>query len=462
MLNILKQPKGFYRGVFALMTPMILQNLISQSVALADTFMVGLTGEASLAAVTLANTPFFVLMVFTFGVQSGVGILVSQYWGKENQGAINRVLGVGVYVAFVTSALFAAAMFLFPRQILWLVTEDEALVALAAGYARIAGIAMILTSVTQVYMAAQRSCENPKLGVLVLASSSLINIFGNWLLIFGNAALGIAPMGVVGAAVATLAARIVEFIVCALYAVFNKHLLLRLGLMLRPGVLIVKDFIKYSLPVVINEALWGVSLMLYPMILGHMDSSQSLLAAYTIAGNLEKVFTVAVFATGSAVAVLIGKEIGAGRKNTVYSIAKSLAATGALLGLCAGALLLVSTLTVMEPFVYPLFGLSTDAAAAATAMLLILAVVVPFRNCGFAIGIGVLRGGGDVKAVALIDVLSLYLLALPFAAITGLVLHMDIAVVYFSVAIEEFVKTGILILRMRSKKWINDVTREIT
>jgi putative MATE family efflux protein len=460
MTNLLKQPRGFYRGVFSLMAPLILQNVISQTIALADAFMVGLTGEASLAAVTLANTPFFVLMVLTFGIQSGVGILIAQYWGRQNKGAISRVIGVGTYVALAVSLLVAVIMLIFPRDILRLVNGDEGLLDLAVDYARIVGVSQVFASLTQIYIAAQRSCENPKLGVIVLSSSSLINIFGNWLLIFGSKTLGIAPMGVVGAAVATLAARIIEFAVVVAYAMLNRHLRLDLKLFFRPGMLIVKDFIKYSMPVVINEALWGVSLMLYPVILGHMPSSTALLAAYNIAGNVEKLFTVAVFATGSAVSVMIGKELGSGNTKGVYSIAKSLAATGFLLGLGSGLLLLVATLTVVRQYIYPLFQMSPDAASAATSMLLVLSAVVPLRNGGFAIGIGILRGGGDVRAVMLIDCLSLYVLALPMAAISGLVLGAGIAVVYSSVLLEEVAKTGILIMRMRTKKWIKNVTRD--
>jgi putative MATE family efflux protein len=389
-----------------------------------------------------------------------VGILIAQYWGRQNRGAISRVVGVGTYVALAVSLLVAVVMLAAPREILRLINGDDGLLDLAVDYARLVGISQVFASMTQVYIAAQRSCENPKLGVIVLSSSSLINIFGNWLLIFGSETLGIAPMGVVGAAVATLAARIVEFAVVVAYAMLNRHLRLNMRMFFKPGMLIVKDFIKYSLPVVINEALWGVSLMLYPVILGHMPSSTALLAAYNIAGNIEKLFTVAVFATGSAVSVIIGKEIGAGNTEGVYPMAKSLAATGFLLGLGSGILLLVATLTVVSPFIYPLFKMSQEAAGAATSMLLILAAVVPLRNGGFAIGIGILRGGGDVRAVMLIDCLSLYVLALPMAAVSGLVFGAGIAVVYSSVLLEEVAKTGVLLARMRTRKWIKDVTRD--
>ncbi len=105
--------------------------------------------------------------------------------------------------------------------------------------------------------------------------------------------------------------------------------------------MILKDFIKYSMPVIINEALWGLGAVIYPVILGHMARSADIMAAYTIAGNLERVFSVAVFAAGGAAAVVIGREIGAGRVSTVYSVGKTLTALALIFGVSSGALLLI-------------------------------------------------------------------------------------------------------------------------
>jgi putative MATE family efflux protein len=353
-------------------------------------------------------------------------------------------------------------MIFIPEKVLGLVTGEREMLDIAVDYAKIAGVSQIFASMNQVYIAAQRSCENPRLGVFVLAFSSLINIGGNWLLIFGSAPLGIAPMGVRGAAVATLASRMLEFVMLVVYAVLNRHLRIIPRLMLRPGMIIVRDFVKYSLPVVINEALWGVSLMIYPVILGHMSSPTALLAAYTLAGNIDKLLTVAVFASGNAVAVIIGKEIGSGNTGGVYPIAKSLVAMGFAMGLVSGALLLAATLTIMRSLVYPLFDLSPSAMDAANAMLLIFSAVTPLRNVSFVAGIGVLRGGGDVRAMMYIDLLSLYVLALPMAAISGLVFGAGIAVVYSSVFLEEAAKSVCLLARIRTGKWINDVTRVLS
>ena len=458
MTNIMQQPKGFYRGVFALMAPMVLQNIITQTVALADTLMVGMLGEEFLAAATMAATPMFIFMIFTFGVQSGAGILVAQYWGKGNTGAINRILGVGLYFSMIVTFAAAIIVAVFPQQILSLVTGDYSLVLLGAPYARIVGFAQALNSISMIYISCQRSMENARLGVVVLSISSAFNVFMNWVLIFGK--FGLPALGMEGAAIATLLARALEVVIISVYAMRSKRLPLKIALLIKPGMVIFKDFIKYSLPVLLNEGLYGLGIMFFPIILGHMQGAQQILAAYTVAGNLERLFAVAVFASGSATAVIIGREIGAGRMDRVESVAKSLIMLGIILGLASGGLLMIVCFVVLEPYIYPLFELSEAAASNATVMLMILACAIPIRTVLFTMGIGVLRGGGDVKALMFIDVGSLYLVSIPIAAITGLILKADIAIVYSSVLAEEIVKAVFLTIRVRSRKWINDVTRE--
>ncbi|MCL2401939.1 MAG: MATE family efflux transporter [Oscillospiraceae bacterium] len=459
MINTLRQQsKGFYRGVFALMVPMVLQNLITQTVMLADTFMVGMLGEQYLAAITTAIIPLFLFMIFTFGVQSGAGILVAQYWGKSDTDAINRILGIALYFSIGITLTGALVLSAFPHQILSLVTNDAALVEIAAPYARIVTFAQVLNSISMVYIGYQRSMENPRFGVIVLSISSVFSVLGNWVLIFGR--FGFPAMGIQGAAITTLLARSLEVVIIVVYAFFSSRFPLKIKLILKPSITMFKDFVKYSLPVLLNEALWGLGAMLYPVILGHMGGARTILAAFNISGNLERLFSVAVFASGHATAIIIGREIGAGHKDTIESKAKSLVSLAFILGLVSGAVLMIARFTVLEPFVYPLFDLSPDAASAANTMLTILAIIIPMRTLSITMGIGILRGGGDVKALMYIDVVALYLFALPMASVSGLVIGAGLAVVYSAILLEELVRTTLLFRRVRSKKWINDVTRE--
>lgn len=454
----MQQPKGFYRKVAVLMIPMVLQNIISQSITLADAFMVGIIGEQNLAAITIATTPLYVFNIFVFGVQSGVGILVSQYWGKGDKRAINRVVGIGTYCSAIVTFTGAFLLLLFPAQILSLVTNESELIEISVQYARYAGFAMALNSISLTYIASQRSMENTRFGFIVLSISAALSIFGKWILIFGN--LGMPALGIIGAALSTLIARIIEVCIVIVHAFRNKRLPIDLKLFLKPGITIFKDFAKYALPVIYNESLWGVGMMLFPVILGHMDGAEQILAAYNIAGNLERLVSVGVITCANATAVIIGREIGAGRMDRLEGVARSLIALGAIIGICTGGLLVLARFTILKPLIFPLFGLSNEATGNANAILTILAFIIPLRTVSWTMGIGVLRGGGDVKAYMYIDVGVLYLVALPLAFIAGLVFKLGIAIVYSSILVEYAIKLPMLLIRIRSKKWIHNVTRE--
>ncbi|MEG2138860.1 MAG: MATE family efflux transporter, partial [Oscillospiraceae bacterium] len=357
---------------------------------------VGMLGEAELAAVTVANIPIFVILLLIFGIQSGSSVLISQHWGKRDTDTINRVIGIGIYVALTISVLFAAVMFFFPVQFMGLFTSDQNLAAIAASYGKIVGISYIFNSVTQVYIGAHRSMAHPRLGLYILSVSMCSNTFLNWVLIFGN--LGAPKMGVVGAATATLISRILEFVVMVCYASFNRRFKLKPKLLLRPGTALFRQFVRYSTPVVVNETLWGLGTSLYPTIMGHMAGSQEILAAFAISGNIEKVCTVAVFAVAGTAAITVGREIGAGRADTVYDVGLALNTVAFGTGLVVGILMIGVTFFFIQPVVYPLFGLSQGAREIATMMLMVTFLTLSVRSFNSTNIVGVLRGGGDVRA----------------------------------------------------------------
>ena len=280
MFSYLKRGKQFYRNLLLLALPILFQNLITTSLGMIDTFMVGSLGEAPLAAVAQANILVFIIQLIIFGLQSGSSVLISQYWGKGDTDSINRVMGVGFLLAGAISAVFAAALTFFPYQIIGLLTDNQELIPLAADYARIVGPSYLFNSITGIYTGAHRSMENPKLGLGIYAASMCTNTFLNWVLIFGK--LGAPMLGVKGAAIATLTSRIVEFIIMAVYAKCNRRFRLKAELLFQPDRALVQKFFRYATPVIINETLWGLGTSMYKVIMGHMEGSTQILAARAI------------------------------------------------------------------------------------------------------------------------------------------------------------------------------------
>ena len=326
MFSYLRQPRGFYRRLFLLALPIIVQNLITTSLGFLDTFMVGLLGSEQMSAVTVANVPIFIIQLIVFGLQSGSSVLISQYWGRGDRESINRVIGIGLCIAGSVSTLFALIMAFFPADVLLLVTDNLRLVAIGTPYIRIVGFSYILNSLSSIYIGMQRSIENPRFGMLVFGASMLCNTVGNYVLIFGK--LGFPALGVTGAAAATLLSRVVEFALAFGYALRCRTVPLQWSALLRPGREMLRRFIHYSAPVLANETLWGVGYSLITVIMGHMAASGDLIAAYTVAGSIDKLSTAAIYGIANAAAVIVGKEIGIGSsRESVVRIGKAVCFT---------------------------------------------------------------------------------------------------------------------------------------
>ena len=460
MFRALHRESGFYRRLWTLAAPMILQNIITTSLGFADTFMVGLLGNAEMAAVTAANVPIFIIQVVIFGFQSGMAVLVSQYWGRGDTASINHCMGVALYAVTAFSTTLALITFFFPRQVLSLITPNQELVDLAVSYIQIVGFSYIFNGISSIYAGIQRSTEYPAFGMILFAISMCVNTFLNFVLIFGR--FGAPAMGVTGAAAATLISRVVEFAVAVAFALWNKRLPLHPGCILRPGKSILRSFIKYSTPVVCNEAMWSVGTSMLTVIMGHMANSQDMLAAYALIGNIDKLSTVVCFGIAASAAVIVGKEIGQGRdKERVYQVSWTLLLVSMLIGAFVMAVLLVLLPTFFRPVLFPLFKLTPGAVEVAGYLAVIYAVFMPMRAFDITNITGVLRAGGDGKVASIIDICPLWLVAIPLMALSGLVFHAPTWLVCVSMQAENICKCPIGLVRFHSRRWINDITRMV-
>lgn len=458
MFNHLKRERGFYKRMWLLALPLILQNLITTSLGFVDTFMVGLLGQSELSAVTAANSPIFLVQVIIFGLISGLTVLVSQYWGKGDTEAINRCMGVALYAGVAIASVVALALFLFPHAVMGMVTNNALLIELGAPYLRIVGVSYVFNAASSVYVGMQRSTENPAMGMIVFAISMLLNTFLNYILIFGK--FGAPAMGVTGAAIATLTSRIVEFLLTVLYALTNRRIPLRLGALFRPGTAFIGDFVKYSTPVLINETLWGLGVTVMTSIIGHMLISEEMLAAYAIMGNIDKFSTVACFGVAGATAVIVGKRIGEGAgKDEIYSLGCCLLTVSLLVGAAVSLCLAIALPTVFIPYLYPLFHLEGLALRIAVTMCVVYICILPLKAFDITNITGLLRAGGDARMASVIDLVSQWGVAVPLTLLTALVVDAPVTLVCVALQSENFSKMPWGIFRLRSRKWINDVTR---
>ena len=231
------------------------------------------------------------------------------------------------------------------------------------------------------------------------------------------------------------------------------------GLLLRPGAATARSFIRYATPVLVNESLWGLGTTVMTAILGHMADSADMLAAYTIMGNIDKFTTVSCFGLAGATAVILGKSIGEGLpKQRIYDLSWCLLLVSFLLGVGLAAVLAAALPTLFIPYLYPLFSLSPLATEAAATLCVVYLVLLPLKSFDISNITGVLRSGGDVRMATIIDLVPLWGVAVPLTALCALVLEAPLPLVCIGIYSENLCKMPWGVCRLRSRKWINDVT----
>ena len=457
MLQALKRDKAFYRYLVSLTAPIALQNLITFSLGLIDTLMVSRLGNDEMAAVTAANVPVFLLISIVFGVQSGVGILISQYWGKKDLPSISRVIGVAAFLGVSLALIVALVLFAWPVAIMDLLSNKHHLSLLGAPYLRLIGFSYVFNMLSSIYVSAQRSVENAGFGMKLFGMSTVLNTGLNYLLIFGKC--GFPALGVEGAALATLLSRVAEFLVCLICALRSRLIPLDLRALLRPGWEMLRRFVKYASPVLVNELFWGLGNSLLTVILGHTTVSVAFLAANGVMGNLNRLFLVVCFGLGAATAVMVGKAIGEGqRHDELMALAKTLSWVTILVGAVLAVIALVLVPLLFQPVIFPLFELYDLSAHLATTLAVTGFACIPLHAYSISAVTGILRAGGDVLWSTVLDLAPQWVLALPLTAVLALVLDADPWFVSLAIQAESFVKCPICLWRIRSRKWIHDVT----
>ena len=220
-----------------------------------------------------------------------------------------------------------------------------------------------------------------------------------------------------------------------------------------------RRFVKYSTPVILNETAWGLGNSLLTVILGYTDNSVEMLAANAVMGNLNRLFLVVCFGLGAATAVMVGKAIGEGQSHReVMDLSRTLLVFTLLVGTGLAAVSLALAPTVFVPVVFPLFKLTGQSAAIAAALAVTSFVMIPLHAYSISAVTGVLRAGGDVAWSAALDIAPQWLLALPLTALLALVFKANYWFIAAAIQAESLLKVPLCALRIRTGKWIHDVT----
>ena len=448
-----EERRHLYRSLASLVIPITVQNLIGSLVNSADIFMLGFINQDALSAVSLANQYYFILVGVFFGISSGITILCSQYWGKKDLDSIQAVMGIALKLSVAITAVLTAMTTLFPVMMMKVYTDNALLIEIGASYLRIAGFSYHLSSFSQVYLSMLKSVEQAKISTCISCLSLFLNVGLNAAFIFGIA--GFPKLGVIGVAIATLIARFIESLICVLHYLSGKVMKPKLSILFSKNRLLFKDFLKYSIPALINDCVWTLAFSTYSIILGHMTSD--VVAASSVAETLRNLFTVLCFGLSAGGSVILGKEIGAKQMDLAKRDAARLCRITLVISILTGLLILLVKNPLMN-----LYSLTNTARDYLNTMMIISSYYIVGQAMNTLTIAGIFRAGGDSRFGMICDTIDMWLISVPLGFISAYVLKLPPMVVYFILCLDEFWKIPAVYIHYKSYKWLKNITREFS
>jgi len=449
-MSLLFSDKKFFSQMLRLASPIILQQLIFSSLGMIDTVMIGHLGDASVAAVGVANQVFFLATLLYFGITSGAAIFTAQYWGRKDIPRIQQILGLSLVISLVGGAVFTLVAIGYPQAVLQIYSADPEVISLGGEYLQITALSYIFTAITYSFSVILRSINNVKLPMMTSLFALSLNSLLNFGLIFGN--FGLPALGVKGAAIATVTARLFEAFLIV-FLVYRKQL----PLAARPAALVKWDkiqlgkFFQTTLPVIITEIIWSLGTTTYTVVYAHISTEA--IAAYNIALSVDRLIFVIFIGLGNACAIMIGNKIGEGEKDAATLFGKKYLLLGITAALALGLLMLL----VKNPLL-SLFGVTPETTLLAKNTLLVMIYSLPVRTMNLILLIGILRSGGDTYYAFFIDAGVIWIVGVPMAYLGAYLLHLPVYWVYLMVISEEVVKVSLGLIRFSKGRWIHSLT----
>ncbi len=449
--------RDFYRTIFKIAIPSAFQSLITLLVVLVDNMMVARLGGGenayALAAVSQVNSITAFYTATLMGLVGGSSVLISQYWGRRDMERIRRVFSIVMMICVGVAAVVLLAARLFPVPILSLVIKrtEADVFPLAQKYFALVCFSYLPYALSNSLVGMLKSVEVVRATLYISVVSLFTNIFFNYVLIFGH--FGFPAMGVEGAAIATIIARVVEMLIVWFYTFrVQKQLEIRPRDLLKADRTLMKDYAHYGLPVGVVDMQWSFIGMLKAAIIGQLGSS--FMAAVNIADSMMQLGTLFTFALAGGACVVVGKTVGAGDIDKAKEYSGTIQIMFAVLGVAMAALVIL----LRAPFI-SLYSPGAEEASLATTMIVLGAITMIGTSYHAACFVGINRGAGDSRFVAMVDMICGWFVVLPCTLLAAFVLKLPLPYVYLTTRIDQCFKWIIAFRRLRTDKWIHNVTQ---
>lgn len=451
MIHKLFEDKAFYKKLAELTFPIAFQSLMLAAVAAGDAVMLGRVEQNSMAAVSLATQIQFIQNMVVSSMVAGVTVLGAQYWGKGDRKTVGDLFNMGLRLNGLVSLLFFAACVFFPRPLMLLYAEDEALISIGCGYLRIAGWSYLMTGISQCYLGMMKITGHAARSAWISSVTVVGNILLNAVFIFGL--LGAPEMGAEGAALATVIARTAELIWAVASSFgrgFFKPDLARLFVRDRE---LARDFRKCTLPILGASLMWGIGFTSYTAIMGHLGSDAA--AANSVSAVVRDLMCCLCNGIATAGGILVGNELGAGNLETGRIYGDRTAVLSFLVGIASCLIILA-----ISPLVVRFMILTDEARRLLSGMLVIMAVYMIARCVCTVVINGIFAAGGDTLFDMYSLAVAMWGIAVPTAMLGAFVFHWPVLLVYACTCLDEIGKIPWVVLHFKKHKWVKDLTRE--
>lgn len=446
--------KAFYKELFIIAVPIMIQYLITSSINLIDTLMIGALGEKEIASIGIANQYYFLFSLILIGVYSGCNVLIAQFWGKKDTENIKRVLGISLIIGIALSIIFIFGGLFFNKEIIFIFNKNNDVIDIGSKYLLLVCISYIFIAISQGFGIASRGIGKTVTPMVASAIALGFNILFNYVLIFGH--MGFPALGVIGAAIATNIARAVEMVLIVFYIYYKKGVLAaKIDELLDLSVAFTKKVVKSINPVVVNELCWGSGVIVYSIVYGNLGTEA--MASVQISNTIQNIFMVILFGIANAACVMIGNRVGEEDIEGSKEYSKILIKLSLIISIIIAFALALSSKKILS-----YYNISKYVYDSTLIMLMITAVIFPARFINVLLIIGILRGGGDIKYALRIELLTMWIVGVPMSIIGAYILKLPVYYVFALVTLEEITKCVFSIKRYRSGKWIRNIVSEIS
>lgn len=452
MQNLISRDKGFYVRVAKISIPVALQGLITTGVNMMDTVMVGAVGETQLSAVSLANQFITIFHIFCMGIGMGASVLVSRYYGMKDDSSLKKTITIMLRLVLIMATIFSVATILIPRPIMLIYTAEGGIIKFGIEYLKYSVISYYFLGLSLTCTIVLRNVGQVKIPLYTSIGAFFVNVGANYIFIFGK--LGAPKMGVAGAAVGTLIARVFEFtVICGYMFLKDTEIRYRVADIFRPVGKLWREYVRISIPVLISDGILALGNNSVAMVIGRLG--ESFIAANAVTAVAQQLSSVMIQGFSQAGAIITGYTLGEGDRDKAQKQGYAFLGIGFVFGIVAAVII-----TIISVPLIMIYDLSPATSEIAKSLMLSISIIIVFQATNSIMTKGVLRGGGDTKMLMLTDNIFLWVASIPLGYLAGLVLHLPAFWIYFALKIDQVLKAVWCVIRLRNGKWIKKIRSE--